>query len=230
VASPPSPPPDGSSNHKATASPAADRRAPAGAGRPLDAIKERARSHAYLRVSSKAQDHATQREAVEPTAQARGDKIASEGWYADKISGKTLARPELDRLRADARAGKIRRLYVYRLDRLTRSEIRDTLEVVEELRAAGVDFVNIADSFDLNGPATEIIPAVMASAAKMDRRRSPTPGSRGASLVAAPAARPEDARRHPRAGQGRRVDPGHRAAGATTRTHARRSPSPVPVR
>jgi DNA invertase Pin-like site-specific DNA recombinase len=89
--------------------------------------------------------------------------------YAEKLSGKTLARPELDRLRADARAGKIRRLYVYRLDRLTRSGIRDTLEVVEELRAAGVDLVTIADGFDLNGPAAEIILAVLAWAAKMER-------------------------------------------------------------
>jgi len=126
-------------------------------------------AHAYLRVSSKAQDHATQRAAVERAALARGDKIAPDGWYAEKLSGKTLARPELDRLRADARAGKIRRLYVYRLDRLTRSGIRDTLEVVEELRAAGVDLVTIADGFDLNGPAAEIILAVMAWAAKMER-------------------------------------------------------------
>jgi DNA invertase Pin-like site-specific DNA recombinase len=58
---------------------------------------------------------------------------------------------------------------VYRLDRLTRSGIRDTLEVVEELRAAGVDLVTIADGFDLNGPAAEIILAVLAWAAKMER-------------------------------------------------------------
>lgn len=56
-----------------------------------------------------------------------------------------------------------------RLDRLTRSGIRDTLELVEELRGAGVDLVTVADGFDLNGPAAEIILAVMAWAAKMER-------------------------------------------------------------
>jgi DNA invertase Pin-like site-specific DNA recombinase len=37
------------------------------------------------------------------------------------MSGKTLKRPELDRLRADACAGLVRKLYFYRLDWLTRS-------------------------------------------------------------------------------------------------------------
>lgn len=83
--------------------------------------------------------------------------------------GKTLGRPELDQLRAAVRAGEIRRLYVYRLDRLTRSGIRDTLDLVEELRRSGVDLVTVADGFDLNGPAAEIILAVMAWAAKMER-------------------------------------------------------------
>jgi DNA invertase Pin-like site-specific DNA recombinase len=122
---------------------------------------------AYVRVSSKAQDHATQRAAIERAATARGDTVIA--WYAEKLSGKTLGRPELDRLRTAVRVGEVRRLYVYRLDRLTRSGIRDTLDLVDELRGAGVDIVTIADGFDLNGPAAEIILAVMAWAAKMER-------------------------------------------------------------
>ena len=122
---------------------------------------------AYVRVSSKAQDHASQRAAIERAVAARGDILTH--WYAEKQSGKTLDRPELDRLRAAVRGGEIRRLYVYRLDRLTRSGIRDTLDLVEELRHGGVDLVTVADGFDLNGPAAEIILAVMAWAAKMER-------------------------------------------------------------
>ncbi len=122
---------------------------------------------AYVRVSSKAQNHATQRSAIERAAAARGDTIAA--WYGEKLSGKTLDRPELTRLRADARAGLVRRLYVYRLDRLARSGIRDTFEVLEELRAHGVEVVTVADGFDLAGPAAEVVLAVMAWAAKMER-------------------------------------------------------------
>jgi len=108
-----------------------------------------------------------QRSAVERAATARGDTIADA--YAEKRSGKSIARPELDRLRADARAGKIRRLYVYRLDRLARSGIRDTFEVVDELRRHGVELVSVADGFSLDGPAAEIVLAVMAWAAQMER-------------------------------------------------------------
>jgi site-specific DNA recombinase len=124
---------------------------------------------AYLRVSSRAQDHKTQRRAIERMAAARGFEIAEDKWYHEKRTGKTLARPELDRLRADARAGHVRRLVVFRLDRLTRSGIRDTFELVEELRGHGVEIVSVADGFDLAGPAAEVVLAVMAWAAKMER-------------------------------------------------------------
>jgi DNA invertase Pin-like site-specific DNA recombinase len=122
---------------------------------------------AYIRVSSRSQDHAMQRAAIERACAARGDTIAT--WYAEKKTAKDLARPELARLRNDARAGLFRRLYVYRLDRLTRSGIRDTLDVVEELRRHGVDVISLSDGFSLGGPAAEIILAVLAWAAKMER-------------------------------------------------------------
>ena len=97
-----------------------------------------------------------QRAAIERTAAARGDTIGA--WYAEKRSGKTNARPEFDRLRANARAGSVRRLYVFRLDRLTRSGIRDNFEVV-----------SVTDGFDLQGPAAEVALAVMPWASKMER-------------------------------------------------------------
>ena len=122
---------------------------------------------AYLRVSSRAQDLSTQRSAIERMAASRGDTIGC--WYSEKRSGKTMARPELDRLRADARAGKVTRLYVFRLDRLTRSGIRDTFTLIEELRGDGVQLLSVADGFDLEGPAAEVVLAVLSWAAKMER-------------------------------------------------------------
>jgi DNA invertase Pin-like site-specific DNA recombinase len=122
---------------------------------------------AYIRVSSRAQGFPTQRAAIERAAAARGDQVIV--WYAEKRSGKSADRPELKRVRADARAGLIRKLYVFKYDRLTRSGIRDTFELIEELRCHGCDIVAVADSFDLDGPAGEVVLAVMAWAAKMER-------------------------------------------------------------
>jgi DNA invertase Pin-like site-specific DNA recombinase len=122
---------------------------------------------AYVRVSSRAQSYAMQYDAVETLAAARGDKFLH--WYTEKRSAKTTARPELARLRTDVREGRVRRLYVFRLDRLARSGIRDTFEIVEELRAAQCELVTVSDGFELGGPAADVILAVMAWAAQMER-------------------------------------------------------------
>lgn len=122
---------------------------------------------AYLRVSSKAQDVGMQRSAIERAAQARGDTVSE--WFSEKRSGKALARPILDELRQACREGKVKRLYVFRLDRLTRSGIRDTFELIEEFRRYGVELISISDGFTLEGPAAEVVLAVMAWAAKMER-------------------------------------------------------------
>jgi len=110
-----------------------------------------------------------QRAAIERAAAARGDVI--DVWFAEKRSAKTMAREELRRLLGQVRAGHLRgkRLYLYRLDRLTRTGIADTLTTLEELRAHGVEVVSVGDGFDLTGPHAEIIIAVMAWAAKMER-------------------------------------------------------------
>lgn len=124
---------------------------------------------AYIRVSSRAQDHATQRSAIERAAAARGDEITD--WRAEKRSARSMDRVELQELLGDARAGRLhgRRLFVFRLDRLTRSGIADTLNTLDELRKHGVELVSVADGFDLQGPHAEVIVAVMAWAAKMER-------------------------------------------------------------
>jgi len=71
---------------------------------------------AYVRVRSKSQDTAMPRAAIERAATARGDTVAL--WFSEQRSGRTIARPELDRLRQAAREGHFRKLYVFRLDRL----------------------------------------------------------------------------------------------------------------
>ena len=121
----------------------------------------------YVRVSSRAQSSTLQSHAIARAAAARGDTINR--TYEEKTSAKTTQRAELARLRNAARAGELRKLYVYRLDRLARSGIRDTLEILDELRAAGCSVVTVADSFDLEGPGAELVLCVLAWAAKAER-------------------------------------------------------------
>jgi len=124
---------------------------------------------AYIRVSSRSQDHTYQRTEIERACRARGDAIGE--WFADVASGRTMQRPELEALRVAARAGKVERLWVWRLDRLTRSGIVDTLSILQEFQGAGCTVHSVADGFDLQGPAAEIVLAVLAWAAQTEREK-----------------------------------------------------------
>jgi DNA invertase Pin-like site-specific DNA recombinase len=125
---------------------------------------------AYLRVSSGGQTVKAQRRAVELAARARGERIGAGGWFSETASAGRLERPALAALRAAVRAGRFSRVYVFRLDRLTRSGIRDTLALVEEFRRHGAELVSVADGFELGGPAADVVLAVLAWAAQMERR------------------------------------------------------------
>lgn len=121
---------------------------------------------AYVRVSTKAQDYQTQVDAITRAAAARGDEITH--WYAEKRSGKLLDRPKLAELLGEAQNGRLVKVYVFKVDRLTRRGIRDTLSIVEALRSCGCLVTSVADGFLLDGPAGDVILAVMAWAGQME--------------------------------------------------------------
>lgn len=121
---------------------------------------------AYIRVSSKSQKLTLQREAIKRVAKARGEEIHR--WYAEKVSTQNH-RPELDQLKEHARQGLIAKLYIYKLDRLTRGTICEAMNVLEELKANGCRVETVADGFSMLGPAQDIVAAVLAWAANWER-------------------------------------------------------------
>ncbi len=122
---------------------------------------------AYIRVSSRGQSLESQRAAIEQASTARAVRI--DRWYEEKLSASTISRPALAELRTDVRSGSVRRVFCFRIDRLTRSGIRDTLAIVEEFRAHGCTIETVADGFSLEGPGADIVLAVLAWAAQMER-------------------------------------------------------------
>ncbi len=172
---------------------------------------------AYVRVSTRQQDYSSQKSAIEQAARARGEKI--ERFFQEKRSGAASsreARPALAELLQAARAGEVSKVYVFRIDRLSRGGIRDTLTVVDALKAGGCALVTVADGFDLEGPAAPVVLAVMAWAAQMERQAL---GER----ISAARDRIEAA--GGRWGRPRRIDPGTldkaRALAAEGLSHAR---------
>ncbi|EAR52002.1 resolvase [Oceanicola granulosus HTCC2516] len=77
-----------------------------------------------------------------------------EGWvllpapYDDGgLSGGSLERPALQQLMADVREGRVDRIVVYKIDRLTRS-LSDFAKIVDVLDTAGASFVSVTQSFN----------------------------------------------------------------------------------
>ena len=107
-----------------------------------------------------------QRDDITRAAKLRGHRIQQ--WYCDRASG-VGERPELVRLRDDVRRGEVGRVYVYRLDRLSRSGILEIFNIVHELRSHGCRLETVGDGFTLEGPAADIVLAVWAWVAEVER-------------------------------------------------------------
>lgn len=73
-------------------------------------------------------------------------------YYRDKgYSGKNTDRPDFQRMMKDIKAGKIKRVIVYKLDRISRS-ILDFASMMEEFGRYGVEFVSCTEKFDTSSP------------------------------------------------------------------------------
>jgi len=99
----------------------------------------------YGRVSSEEQEENLTIESQLVWLRERIEKdgmklVPDREFIDDGYSGKTLLRPEMERLRDDVAAGRLDRLYVLRPDRLARKFVHQVI-LIEEFRRAGVEIV-----------------------------------------------------------------------------------------
>jgi len=90
--------------------------------------------------------------------------------YTDPgYSGGTTDRPGLQNMLEDVRAGKVDKVVVYKLDRLSRSQ-KDTMLLIEdEFLAHGVDFVSMSENFDTATPFGRAMIGILAVFAQLER-------------------------------------------------------------
>lgn len=89
--------------------------------------------------------------------------------YEDKgFSGKNIERPAFQELLKDVRAGKVGRIIVYRLDRMTRS-VLDFANIIVILKEHGVEFASTMEKFDTATPLGNAMLMIVMVFAQLER-------------------------------------------------------------
>lgn len=129
-------------------------------------------SVAYLRVSTEAQ---TEKFGLDMQKEKILDYCGKEGveigkWYIDGgYSGSNLQRPKIQELLTDAETGIIDKVYIYKLDRMSRDVI-DTLDLLYRvLPKYGVEIVSMTEDLRFENPMDKVMIGVNAIMGQYER-------------------------------------------------------------
>jgi len=122
---------------------------------------------AYCRVSSRHQKADSQVAEIQKWLNAHGYDNGQVEWFVDKETGKTLKRPELERLQNAIFAGEIGTVIVWKLDRLSR-RLRDGVNVLADWCERGLKIVVITQQIELNGAVGRMIAALLLGLAEIE--------------------------------------------------------------
>lgn len=125
------------------------------------------RAALYLRVSTNRQTAENQVAEVHQLARARG----FEPVVYEEVESAAKARPVLDRMMADVRAGRVQAVAVWALDRLHRSMV-GAIQTVLELDRLGVPVLSVREGWlDTSGPVRPLLVAIFGWVAEQERAR-----------------------------------------------------------
>ena len=116
----------------------------------------------YVRVSSKAQDTRSQLGDLKRWAEANGVEWVASSVYSDKFTGTTMERPGFNAMMDAVRSGLVKRVVVWRLDRLGRTA-KGLITLFEDFQSLGVNLVSIRDNLDLSTPTGRLMANMVAS-------------------------------------------------------------------
>jgi len=127
----------------------------------------------YIRVST--EDQAKQGISLKAQEEALKNYCSALGYeilkvYKDEgISGKDIkGRPEMTLLLKDAQAKKFQAIFIYKLDRFSRS-LRDLIETMEKLKDWGVDFVSLQDKIETTSASGKLMFHIISAFAEFER-------------------------------------------------------------
>jgi site-specific DNA recombinase len=126
----------------------------------------------YVRVST--QDQAqhgfsldAQQDALQNYAKALGYEIYK--IYRDEgKSAKDLKRPEMSNLLRDAEERKFQAIFIYKLDRFSRS-LKDLILTIDKLKEWGIDFVSLQDKIETASASGKLMFHIISAFAEFER-------------------------------------------------------------
>ncbi len=132
----------------------------------------------YCRVSTSRQKNDSQR--AEISRWLRGSSIPADAvvWFEDKETGKTLQRPEFNRLQHAIFGGQITTVVVWKLDRISRRQ-REGINLLADWCDRGIRVVVVTQQIDLTGAVGRMVASVMFGLAEIEleyRRERQTAG------------------------------------------------------
>lgn len=127
----------------------------------------------YIRVSTEEQARkgislSAQEEALTNYTKAMGYELLKiykdEGKSAKDIKG----RPEMRELLKDAELRKFQAIFIYKLDRFSRS-LSDLIETIEKLKEWGIDFVSLQDKIETTSASGKLMFHIISAFAEFER-------------------------------------------------------------
>jgi DNA invertase Pin-like site-specific DNA recombinase len=120
----------------------------------------------YERVSTIDQFNGTQHLRLTELAQVRGWEVVQ--TYTDTESGSKRARPGLDAMLSDARAGRFQTVLAVRVDRIARS-LQDLLEICGNLGSYGVSLSFSDQDLDISSSQGRLMLGILGAFSQYER-------------------------------------------------------------
>jgi len=126
----------------------------------------------YVRVSTQDQaQHGFSLDAQEDSLQGYAKALGYEIYKIYKDEGKSaknLNRPEMQNLLKDAESRKFQAIFIYKLDRFSRS-LKDLILTIDKLKEWGIDFVSLQDKIETASASGKLMFQIIGAFAEFER-------------------------------------------------------------